>query len=311
MTLIECVPNFSEGRRPEVVDEIVAAVAGTPGVTLLDRQSDGHHNRSVVTFVGDSPAAQEAAFRAIATAARLIDLNHHEGAHPRFGATDVMPFVPIRADDMPACVEAAHALGARVGAELAIPVYFYEDAARRPERRNLADVRRGEFEGLREVIARDPQRAPDEGPVAVHPRAGAVAIGARQALIAYNVNLDSTDLELARRIAGEIRERDGGLPCLKAMGLALDDGVQVSMNLTDYRRTSLLDAFEAVRSRAVAAGAAVRESEVVGLLPEDAVTALAREVLQAPLLGRALVLDAKILDGLLAADQARDEVPPA
>ncbi len=132
MTLIECVPNFSEGRRPEVVDEIVAAVAGTPGVTLLDRQSDAHHNRSVVTFVGESPAAQEAAFRAIATAARLIDLNRHEGAHPRFGATDVMPFVPIRADDMPVCVEAAHALGARVGAELAIPVYFYEDAARRP-----------------------------------------------------------------------------------------------------------------------------------------------------------------------------------
>ena len=211
-----------------------------------------------------------------------------------------MPFVPIRADDMPACVEAAHALGARVGAELAIPVYFYEDAARRPERRNLADVRRGEFEGLREAIGRDPQRAPDEGPAAVHPQAGAVAIGARQALIAYNVNLDSTDLELARRIAGEIRERDGGLPCLKAMGLALDDGVQVSMNLTDYRRTSLLDAFETVRGRAAAAGVAVRESEVVGLLPEDAVTALAREVLQAPLLTRALVLDAKILDGLLA-----------
>jgi glutamate formiminotransferase len=300
VTLIECVPNFSEGRRPEVVDEIAAAVVGTPGVTLLDCQSDGHHNRSVLTFVGEAAAAGEGAFRAIAAAARLIDLTRHEGAHPRFGATDVVPFVPVRADDMSVCIETAHRLGARVGAELAIPVYFYEDAARRPERRNLADVRRGEFEGLREQIGRDPARAPDEGPAAVHPQAGAVAIGARPALIAYNVDLESTDLELARRIAREIRERDGGLPCVKAMGLALDDGVQVSMNLTDYRRTSVLTAFEAVRSRAAAAGAAVRESEVVGLVPEDALTALAREVLLAPRLTRSQVLEAQILDGLLA-----------
>jgi glutamate formiminotransferase len=300
VTLIECVPNFSEGRRHEVIDEIAAAIAGTPGVTLLDTQSDGHHNRCVITFVGEAAAAQEGAFRAIAAATRLIDLTRHEGAHPRFGATDVVPFVPVRADDMPACIAAAHRLGARVGAELRIPVYFYEDAARRPERHNLADVRRGEFEGLREAIGSDPSRAPDEGPVAVHPQAGAVAIGARPALIAYNVNLNSSDLELARRIAGEIRERDGGLPCLKAMGLALDDGVQVSMNLTDYRRTSVLTAFEAVRSRAAAAGATVRESEVVGLLPEDALTALAREVLLAPQLSRAQVLDARILDNLLS-----------
>ena len=300
MTLIECVPNFSEGRRPEVVDEIVAAIAGTAGVTLMDRQSDGHHNRSVITFVGESEAAAEGAFRGIAAAARLIDLNSHEGAHPRFGATDVVPFVPVRADDIAVCVETAHRLGARVGAELAIPVYFYEDAARRPERRNLADVRRGEFEGLREAIGRDPQRAPDEGPAAVHPQAGAVAIGARPPLIAYNVNLNSRDLELARRIAREIRERDGGLPCVKAMGLELDDGVQVSMNLTDYRRTSVLTAFEAVRTRAEAAGATVRESEVVGLLPQDAVTAVARDVLAAPQLTRAQVLEARILDTLLS-----------
>ena len=300
MTLIECVPNFSEGRRIEVVDEIAAAVAGVSGVTLLDRQSDGHHNRSVVTFVGEAAATAEAAFRAVATAADLIDLNRHEGAHPRFGATDVVPFVPVRGDDMAACVETAHRLGARIGAELEIPVYFYEDAARRPERRNLADVRRGEFEGLRAEIGRDPDRAPDEGPAAVHPQAGAVAVGARPPLIAYNVNLNSQDLELARRIAGEIRERDGGLPCVKAIGLALDDGVQVSMNLTDFRRTSILTAFEAVRSRAAAAGAAVRDSEVVGLLPEDAVTSLAREVLLAPALTRSQVLEARILDVLLS-----------
>ena len=244
MTLIECVPNFSEGRRPEVVDEIVAAIAGTAGVTLMDRQSDGHHNRSVITFVGESEAAAEGAFRGIAAAARLIDLNSHEGAHPRFGATDVVPFVPVRADDIAVCVETAHRLGARVGAELAIPVYFYEDAARRPERRNLADVRRGEFEGLREEIGRDPARAPDEGPAACaspgrrrgHRRPSAADRLQRQPA-------SRSDLELARRIAREIRERDGGLPCVKAMGLELDDGVQVSMNLTDYRRTSVLTGF--------------------------------------------------------------------
>jgi glutamate formiminotransferase len=299
VTLIECVPNFSEGRRSEVVDDIVAAIAATPGVTVMDRQSDGHHNRSVITFVGEAAAAEEGAFRGIAAAARLIDLTRHEGAHPRFGATDVVPFVPVRADDMALCIETAHRLGVRVGAELAIPVYFYEDAARRPERRNLADVRRGEFEGLRDEIGRDPARAPDEGPAAIHPQAGAVAIGARPPLIAYNVNLESRDLGLARRIASEIRERDGGLPCVKAMGLELDDGVQVSMNLTDYRRTSLLTAFDAVRTRAEAAGAKVRESEVVGLVPQDAITALAQEVLAAPLLTRAQVLEARILDTLL------------
>jgi len=300
MTLVECVPNFSEGRRLEVVAEIGDAIAAVAGVTLLDTQSDAQHNRCVLTFVGEAEAAQEAAFRAIATAARLIDLNRHQGAHPRFGATDVVPFVPVRADDMDACVAAAHRLGARVGAELAIPVYFYEEAARRPERRNLADVRRGEFEGLREAIGRDPERAPDEGPAAVHPQAGAVAIGARAPLIAYNVNLATDDLALAKRIATEIRERDGGLLCVKAIGLALDDGVQVSMNLTDFRRTSVLTAFEAVRSRAAAAGVAVRESEVVGLLPEDALTGLAREVLAAPQLTRAQVLEARVLDSLLS-----------
>jgi len=300
MTLIECVPNFSEGRRMDVVDTIVAAIAQVPGVTLMDRQSDATHNRSVITFVGEASAAEEAAFGGIAAAARLIDLTQHEGAHPRFGAADVVPFVPVRADDMATCVETAHRLGARVGAELDIPVYFYEDAALRSERRNLADVRRGEFEGLRDEIATDPAREPDEGPKrAVHPTAGAVAIGARPPLIAYNVNLASSDLELARRIAGEIRERDGGLPCVKALGLAIDDGVQVSMNLTDYRRTSILTAFEAVHGRAEAAGVAVRESEIVGLVPEDALTDIARHVLVSPALGRAQVLEARILDALL------------
>jgi len=300
MTLIECIPNFSEGRRSEVVDEIVAAIAGVDGVQVLDRQSDETHNRSVITFVGQEAAAAEGAFRAIAAAARLIDLNQHQGAHPRFGAADVVPFVPLRDSDMPVCIDTARQLARRVARELAIPVYLYEEAARVPEHRNLADVRRGGFEGLREVIATDPTRRPDEGEARLHPTAGAVAIGARAPLIAYNVNLASDDLALAKRIASEIRERDGGLPKLKAIGLALADGdVQVSMNLTDYRITSLLDAFEAVRDRAAQAGVTVRKSEVIGLLPQDALVQLAKRVLLATDFSRAQVLEARVLDSLL------------
>jgi glutamate formiminotransferase len=300
VSLIECIPNFSEGRRTEVVDEIVAAIAGVDGIEMLDRQSDAAHNRSVITFVGQERAAAEAAFRGVAAAARLIDLNRHQGAHPRFGAADVVPFVPVVESDMPVCVRTARELARRVARELAIPVYLYEEAALRPEHRNLADVRRGEFEGLRAAIATDPERRPDEGEARVHPTAGAVAVGARAPLIAYNVNLDSGDVEVAKRIAGEVRERDGGLPKLKAIGLALDDGrVQVSMNLTDYRVTSLLDAFAAVRVRAAAAGVEVVESEIVGLLPQDALVRLGRTALKATALGREQVLEARVLDLLL------------
>ena len=298
--LVECVPNFSEGRRREVVDEILGTIAGVAGVTLLDAEMDPDHNRSVLTFAGEPDPVAEAAYRAVKRASELIDLNHHSGQHPRMGAADVVPFVPIEGCTLDDCAALARSVGARIGGELAIPVFLYEAAASTPTRTSLADVRRGEFEGLRAEIGRDPDRAPDEGPAAVHPQAGAVAVGARPPLIAYNVNLNSQDLELARRIAGEIRERDGGLPCVKAIGLALDDSVQVSMNLTDFRRTSILTAFEAVRSRAAAAGAAVRDSEVVGLLPEDAVTSLAREVLLAPALTRSQVLEARILDVLLS-----------
>lgn len=309
MTVVECVPNFSEGRRPEVVEEIVAAIAAVPGVHVLDRQSDATHNRSVVTFAGPAEAAAEAAFGGVAAAARLIDLNVHEGAHPRFGAADVVPFVPLKDDDLAVCVSLAHELGARVAAELGIPVYFYEAAARHDSRRNLAVVREGGFEGLREAIARDPGRAPDEGPPQVHPTAGAVAIGARAALVAYNVDLESDDLALARAIATAIRERDGGLPCLKAIGLALDGGgVQVSMNLTDHRVTSMAAAYAAVAERATAAGVAVRRSEVVGLLPEAALVGVAREALRASELTQAQVLESRILDLVLAgpADEAAE-----
>jgi glutamate formiminotransferase len=301
MTLIECVPNFSEGCRRNVIDEIAAAIAAVDGVHVLDVQSDGVHNRSVVTFVGDERAAVEAAFRGIAVPARLIDLNVHRGAHPRFGAADVVPFVPLKAAELDVCVLAANALAARVGGELEIPVFLYEESARRPERRNLAEVRRGEFEGLRETIGTDPARRPDEGPARVHPTAGAVAIGARLPLIAYNVDLASDDVALAKSIAAEIRERDGGLPKLKAIGLAIEGGVQVSMNLTDYRVTSLTTAFEAVSARAAERGVEVRASEIIGLVPEEALAAVARTALRAPKLDGAQVLESRVLDAVMEA----------
>jgi len=300
VTLIECIPNFSEGRRPEVIDEIGAAVASVDGVHLLDVQSDATHNRCVVTFVGHEGPIAEAAFRGIQAAAALIDLNEHEGAHPRFGAADVVPFVPLRSQDMPVCVDVARVLARRVAGELEIPAFLYEDAARVPEHCNLAVIRGKGFEDLREAIATDPARRPDEGAPRVHPTAGAVAIGARCPLIAFNVNLDSDDLELAQRIACEIRERDGGMPCVKAMGLTLDDGaVQVSMNLTDYRVTSMADVVRAIGERAAVAGVVIRESEIVGLLPQDALVQLARSALHTNGLSREQVLEARVLDTLL------------
>jgi glutamate formiminotransferase / formiminotetrahydrofolate cyclodeaminase len=274
MKLLECVPNFSDGRRPEVVDALCAEVGAVAGVKVIDRSSDADHNRSVVTFVGPPDAVVDAAFRAIRKAAELIDLRDHQGAHPRMGATDVCPFVPLGDATMEDCVAAAKSLGERVGRELAIPVYLYAEAAARPERRDLAAVRSGQFEGLRDAIGKDPARDPDFGPRAIHASAGCTAIGARFFLVAYNVNLDTDDVALARRIAKEIREKDGGLPGVKALGFELADRklAQVSMNLVDYRRTSPGRAFDEVRRRAGAAGVEVLESEVVGLLPQAAVT---------------------------------------
>ncbi len=302
MTLVECVPNFSEGRRPEVIDEIVAAMAAVDGAHVLDRQSDEAHNRCVITLVGSGEAVAEAAFGGIAAAARLIDMTRHSGAHPRFGAADVVPFVPVRDGDMPVCVELARGLAARVGAELEIPAYLYEDAARRPERRDLVTVRRGEFEGLRAEIESVPDRAPDEGPARIHPTAGAVAIGARPPLIAYNIDLESEDLELAREIAVAIRERDGGFPKIKAIGLALaGGGVQVSINVVDYRVTSTHTVFLEVARRAAERGVEVRRSEVVGLLPEAALVDIARRALSATSFTQQQVLESRVLD-LLADD---------
>lgn len=274
MRMVECVPNFSEGRRPEVVDAICAAIAAVPGVKVIDRELDADHNRSVVTFVGPIDAAQEAAFAGIAAAAQRIDLRTHQGAHPRMGATDVVPFVPLGDTTMEECVGAAKALAERVGRELEIPAFLYGEAASRPERRDLAAVRAGQFEGLRDAIGSDPSRDPDAGPRKIHESAGATAIGARFFLVAYNVNLATNDVALAKRIAKEVREKDGGLPGVRALGfhLADRDVAQVSMNLVDYRRTSPGRAFDEVRARAEEAGVRVLESEVVGLVPQEAIT---------------------------------------
>ncbi|MBI4673135.1 MAG: glutamate formimidoyltransferase [Chloroflexi bacterium] len=278
--IIECVPNFSEGRRPEILDEIVNAIR-TTGVMLLDREMDASHHRAVVTIAGEPDTVAEAAFRGCQRAAQLIDLDTHRGEHPRMGATDVIPFIPIRNVTMDECVALARRVGERIGRELEIPVYLYERAATRPERRDLAYVRRGEYEAIRDEIAALPEREPDFGPRRVG-KAGAVAVGARPFLIAYNVNLDTTDVQIAKDIAKITRERGGGLPSVKALGFALEDKgiVQVSMNLTDFNVTGMLTAFQHVRAEANKRGVRVVGSELVGLVPLEALAQIARDALQ-------------------------------
>lgn len=278
--LVECVPNFSEGRRVEVLDEIVSAMLET-GVMLLDREMDASHNRAVVTIAGEPDAVAEAAFRGCQRAAQLIDLETHRGEHPRMGATDVIPFIPIRNVTMDECVQIARRVGERIGRELDIPVYLYERAATRPERRDLAYVRRGEYEAIRDEIATLPEREPDFGPRRVG-SAGATAVGARPFLIAYNVNLDTNDVQVAKEIAKVTREKGGGLPSVKALGFALENQgiVQVSMNLTDFNMTGMLTAFQHVRAEAEKRGVRVLGSELVGLVPLEALAQIARDALQ-------------------------------
>lgn len=269
MGLVECVPNFSEGRRPEVVETIVAAIAGVRGATVLGSSSDTSHNRTVVTFVADSGVVVEAALAGIAKAAELIDLTSHTGQHPRIGATDVCPFVPLEGSTIEECVELARELGRRVGDELGIPVFLYERAASRADRVNLADVRRGEFEGARDAIGTDPDREPDFGPSAIHPTAGATVIGARPFLVAYNVYLGGAEnLPVAKEVAKAVRESSGGLPAVKALGLEVEGQAQVSMNLVDTDRTPLAVAYDAVAAEARRRGVEPTGSEIVGLVPE-------------------------------------------
>ncbi len=267
--IVECIANYSEARRPEVVEAIAAAIRSVAGVHLLDRHSDLDHNRTVLTFAGPPEAVEEAAFRSIAEAARQINLDEHRGEHPRIGATDVVPFVPISGVSMQDCVETARRLGSRVGKELGIPVYLYEQAANRPDRVNLEDIRRGQYEGLKEEILTNPSRQPDFGPGQLG-TAGATVIGARHPLIAFNVYLTSDDVSIARKIAKAIRHSSGGLRYLKALGLLVEGRAQVSMNLTNFQATPLARVVETIRREAERYGVNIHHSELVGLIPEAA-----------------------------------------
>ncbi len=270
--LIECIPNFSEGKKTETLEAISSAILGVPGVELLDREADPNHNRSVFTMVGEAGPVADAAFRAVAVAAGWIDLNHHQGEHPRMGACDVLPFVPLSGATMEDCVALAKQTGERIGNKLGIPVYLYEEAATRPERRNLAEIRKPQFEGLKDLIGKDPERKPDFGPSRIHATAGAIAVGARFFLIAYNVNLKTDNVALAKEIAKKIREKDGGFPKVKAMGFFLEDRklAQVSMNLTNFTVTPILTVYEAIEREAKEKGVEILESELIGLAPQAA-----------------------------------------
>ena len=269
MSLIECIPNFSEARRPEVIDQILAAITSVEGARLLDRSSDLDHNRTVLTYAGPPEAVEEAAFRAIKTAAELIDLNKHTGEHPRIGATDVVPFVPLSGATMEDCVAMAKRLGQRVGEELNIPVYLYEAAATRPERTNLENIRKGQYEGLKSEIESNLDRKPDYGPAKLG-TAGATVIGARSPLIAFNVYLTTPEVDIAKKIAKAIRQSSGGLRYVKALALLVEGRAQVSMNLTNFRETPIGRVVEIIRREAQRYGVAIHHSELVGLIPQEA-----------------------------------------
>ena len=300
--IFECVPDYSEGQDKAKVDAIVAEITKVPGVNLLDVQMDADHNRSVVTFVGGADAVAEAAFQSVRKASELIDLTVHKGEHPRMGAADVIPFIPVGDATMEDAIAIAKSVGERIGGELEIPVFFYEDAATRPERKNLAKVRKGQFEGLRDEIGVNPEREPDCGPNRIHPTAGATAVGAREFLIAFNVNLDSDDLELAKKIASTVREASGGFPSVKGMGFEISERgiVQVSMNMTNFHVTNLVVVYDRIAEMASEAGVAVLESEIVGLLPAKALTDCAVQHMKV-----ADFSDDQILDNRLA--EARDD----
>lgn len=293
--LVECVPNFSEGRRAEVVEAIVHAVRSVDGVRLLDYSMDPDHNRSVLTFTGEPGPVKEAAFRSIAEASRLIDMEKHVGEHPRIGATDVVPFVPVKGVSMEECVLLARELGKQVADELGIPVYLYGEAATRPDRINLAEVRKGQYEGLKEEIVH-PDRWPDFGAPRMHPKAGATVIGARKFLIAYNINLGTSDVSIAKKIANVVRGSSGGLVNVRALGVMLHERniVQVTMNLVDYEKTSLHATFNMVESEARRYGVPVIGSEVIGLVPLDALLDVVEHYLRFERFSRDQVLEARL-----------------
>lgn len=297
LKLVECVPNFSEGRRREVIDAIVSE-AGSRNVKVLDVESDVDHNRSVLTFVGSPDAVKEAALAVSAKAIELIDLNKHQGQHPRMGAVDVVPFIPISEVTMQECVQLAKDFAAEYASRFNVPVYLYEEAATRPDRKNLADVRRGEFEGLRDLIGKKTDKIPDFGPNAIHPTAGATAVGARQILIAYNINLATNNLDIAKKIAKQVRGKDGGLFAVKALGFELKDRgiVQVSMNMVDYKASQLFKAFELVKLLAHHHGVQILGSEIVGLVPMEALTDTAEFYLHLQGFSKGQILETKLFE---------------
>jgi glutamate formiminotransferase / formiminotetrahydrofolate cyclodeaminase len=301
--IVECVPNFSEGRQAAKVDAIVSAICSVPGVYLLKRESDADHNRSVVTLAGEPEAVREAAVRGVGKAAEVIDLTRQTGAHPRIGASDVVPFVPIDGVTLEECVALAHQAGREIWERYHVPVYFYEAAAQWPERVNLENIRRGQFEGLREEVQRNPQRAPDVGEPRLHPTAGATVVGARKFLIAYNINLSTADLDIAKRIAKTIRFSSGGMPCVKAMGVDLRARklAQVSMNLTDFERTPIHQVFETVKREAERLGVGIVGSEIIGLIPRRAIEMTAEFYLKVENFSAAQVLENRLEEALAEA----------
>jgi glutamate formiminotransferase len=300
--LVECVPNFSEGRDAAKIDAIAGCVSGAPGVVLLDRESDADHNRSVLTFAGPPDAVAEAAFRAVRKAVELIDLRTHQGAHPRIGATDVLPFIPIEGVTLADCAWLAERTGREIWERLRVPVYLYEAAAKRPERVSLENIRRGQFEALVAEMGRVPGRDPDIGEPRCHPSAGATVVGARKFLIAYNINLGTPDVDIAKKIARTIRFSSGGLPCVKAMGvlLASRNQAQVSMNLTDFEQTPVHVVFEAVRREAERYGVPVAGSEIVGLVPRKAVEMSAGYFRRCESFGPEMVLENRMAQAMAA-----------
>jgi glutamate formiminotransferase len=311
-TLVECVPNFSEGRDPAKVDAIVEAMK-IPGVYLLDREMDADHNRCVITLVGGRDAIQEAAIRGVGKAAELIDLTHHQGAHPRMGAADVIPFIPIDGVTLEDCVEMAKHVGAEIWKRLQIPVYLYEAAATSPERQNLENIRRGQFEGIRDEIATNPTRKPDFGEPRVHPTAGATVVGARKFLIAYNIFLNTANVDIAKKIARAVRFSTGGLRFVKGAGFLVRGQAQVSMNLTDFEQTPIHRVFEFVKREAARFGAVPVSSEIVGLIPKLALEQAAEWFLQVENFDSSLILEnrlAGVMSGKMAIGGLRAGVEP-
>jgi len=311
-TLVECVPNFSEGRDPAKVDAIIEAMK-IPGVYLLDREMDSDHNRCVITLVGEREAIQEAAIRGVGTAAELIDLTKHQGAHPRMGAADVVPFIPIDGVTIEDCVAMARHVGAEIAKRFQIPVYLYEAAATTPERQNLENIRRGQFEGIRADIATNPARKPDFGEPRVHPTAGATVVGARKFLIAYNVFLNTPDVDIAKKIAKAVRFSSGGLRFVKGAGFLVRGLAQVSMNLTDFEQTPIHRVFEYVKREAARYGVIPVSSEIVGLIPKKALEQAAEWFLQVENFDSSLILENRltaVTGGKMAVGGLRAGVEP-